>query len=80
MLVACDNPSPPDSPSPGHGDPASAGQVGTGGEAACHWQFMHKIIFIYERIDIVVEQAGAVVTFTNAVIIVIFDKVIRSFI
>jgi hypothetical protein len=41
---------------------------------------MHKNIFIYQCIYIVVERAGAVVSYMNAITIVIVDEVIRLFI
>jgi hypothetical protein len=46
-LLPAITPHPLTPPLHGHGDPASAGQVGTGGEAVCHWQFMQKIILVY---------------------------------
>jgi hypothetical protein len=52
-LLPAITPHPLTPPLHGHGDPASAGQVGTGGEAVCHWQERRRLYFrfIIQKLD-----------------------------
>jgi hypothetical protein len=67
MLVAFDNPSPPDSPSPySHGDPASAGQVGTGVRQYVIGRVCSNPHFHYGSIYTVTEYPASSITFFTA--------------